>query len=149
MRKAFTLIELLIVIALIGVLSTIIAISYPNYIKRTRDAQRKSDLKQYQIALENYAGKVNNNGLYPANYTSATRISTTICGVLVITSCPEDPLYVSDNSIYYKYISDAVGLGYIIWAKLEVPSVATYWVACGNGKTGESTSTPPYAACPL
>ena len=53
-KKAFTLIELLIVIAIIGMLSTLFVPNFMGARERARDAQRKSDLKQIQKALEMY-----------------------------------------------------------------------------------------------
>ena len=54
-KKGFTLIELLIVISIIGILVTIVSASFVTSQKQARDVQRKSDLKQYQNALENFA----------------------------------------------------------------------------------------------
>src|SRR3990172_7752639 len=54
MNKGFTLLEILVVISIIGMLA---ALSLPNFMStraRARDAQRKSDLKQIQKALELY-----------------------------------------------------------------------------------------------
>ena len=51
-KKGFTLIELLIVIAIIGLLSTLAIISMSGARAKARDAQRLSDLKQIQTALE-------------------------------------------------------------------------------------------------
>jgi len=131
MRRAFTLIELLIVIAIIGILSSIVAVSYPNYTKRARDTQRKSDLKQYQVALEISANK--NNSIYPL--TASGRLSS------VITGGPEDPKYAADATYFYKYLSDASGLNYVVWAKLEKPvTTGNSWISCSNGKIGESAT---------
>jgi prepilin-type N-terminal cleavage/methylation domain-containing protein len=52
--KGFTLIELLVVISIIGVLSGMTAFNFQQARERTRDVQRKSDLKQLQNASEIY-----------------------------------------------------------------------------------------------
>lgn len=51
-KPAFTLLELIIVIALIGIISSIGFYSYQGSQKKARDAQRKSDLQQVKKALE-------------------------------------------------------------------------------------------------
>lgn len=51
---AFTLIELLIVIAIIGVLATLIVANFNAARERARDATRKSDLRNIQTALRVY-----------------------------------------------------------------------------------------------
>src|SRR5665811_571900 len=62
MKKGFTLIELLIVVAIIGVLATLLMSNFVGVRQRGRDAERKSDLRQMQSALEMYRA---DNGLYP------------------------------------------------------------------------------------
>ena len=52
--KGFTLIELLIVIAIIGILSSLGLSAYTQVQARARDSQRKTDLQQIRIALEVY-----------------------------------------------------------------------------------------------
>jgi general secretion pathway protein G len=61
-NKGFTLIELLIVIAIIGVLSTLLMANFIGVRQRARDAQRKSDIRQIQAALEIYRS---DSGAYP------------------------------------------------------------------------------------
>ncbi len=53
-QKGFTLIELLIVIAIIGLLASIILVSFPNATRGARDAKRKHAIHQIQTALEVY-----------------------------------------------------------------------------------------------
>jgi len=61
-QKGFTLIELLIVIAIIGLLSSILAAALSNARKSARDTQRQANVKQLMAALELY---YNDNNAYP------------------------------------------------------------------------------------
>ena len=53
-EKGFTLIELLVVISIIGVLAGLASFNFQQARERSRDVQRKSDLKHIQNALEVY-----------------------------------------------------------------------------------------------
>jgi len=72
--KAFTLIELLIVIVIIGILAVALIPRLTGLQARARDTVRMADLKQIQTALEFYASE--NNGQYPT--TSNQRFSVCI-----------------------------------------------------------------------
>lgn len=72
-NRAFTLIELLIVISVIGILSAIIIASLNNARARARDAKRMVDLKNIQTALEMYYME---HGKYP----SSNGVGSTSCG---------------------------------------------------------------------
>jgi prepilin-type N-terminal cleavage/methylation domain-containing protein len=61
--RGFTLLELLIVIALIGILVSVGTASYSSAQFKARNSRRKQDMKAVQSALEQYYG-VNNE--YPA-----------------------------------------------------------------------------------
>lgn len=50
----FTLIELLVVIGIIGILTGLATVNFQQARLRTRDVQRKNDIKQIQQALELY-----------------------------------------------------------------------------------------------
>lgn len=67
-KEGFTLIELLIVIAIIGILATFLMVNFLNVQQKARDAQRKSDVRQIQSALELYRA---DQGAYPATLYSA------------------------------------------------------------------------------
>lgn len=56
----FTLIELLIVIAIIGILSSLLMVNFIGIRQRGRDTQRKSNLRQVQSALELYRSDQSN-----------------------------------------------------------------------------------------
>ena len=52
--KGFTLVELLVVVAIIGILATVVVISYSGAQKKARDAKVTSDISAVQQALELY-----------------------------------------------------------------------------------------------
>lgn len=151
--RAFTLIELLVVISIIGILAAMITFSFTSSQRQARDANRKSDLGQYRSALEAYANK--NNGLYPTYTTRTDPSSDAFCTLLGQgTTCPDDPKNNSEDEYFYSYISNGVGASpsatdYVLWVKLEGIQTTTYWVTCSNGKSGQATSAPTSATCPI
>lgn len=63
----FTIIEVLVVAAIIGILAAIIFANFDTARKQSRDKVRKSDLKQLQLSMELYKSQ---NGSYPASISS-------------------------------------------------------------------------------
>lgn len=156
MKKGFTLVELLVVISIIGVLASLVLVSFTGSQKQARDTQRKSDLKQYQTSLENFANI--NGGLYPSRPdASGVSASGVLCADLGETGCSADPRQNQDSSFSYKYQSDGSGAGvanattYVLWGKIE--NVDQYWVLCSEGKVGgidiTAWSDPADGNCPL
>lgn len=105
--KAFTIIELLIVCAIIAILAAIIVMNFDRSKERTRDAQRKSDLIRVAGALESY--KVDAklyllSGTITAGVPALKSVSlmSELTAGNYISSLPTDPL----NQTPYKYASD-------------------------------------------
>ena len=67
---AFTLVELLVVITILGILAAITASVGANYQRQARDAIRKRDLRDVQIALKMY---YDNKGHYPRQNIQGVR----------------------------------------------------------------------------
>jgi prepilin-type N-terminal cleavage/methylation domain-containing protein len=137
--RGFTLIELLIVVAILGVLTTLFVTTFPSATRRARDSRRQNDMRQYQTALEKYANR--NNGSY---YNSSGTINpSTACNTLLgQANCPNDP-----GTYTYQY--NGTTSAYVLWSRLEAISPTTYFVACSNGKVGNSTTVPSSSTCPL
>lgn len=138
-KHGFTLIELLVVISIIGILASLALASYSGTQKQARDNQRKSDLNQYRIALENYANI--NNGSYPV--MSYPNPVGNICDPFLapdfISFCIDDPL--SDRDYYYQ----SNGEKYVIYADLERGG---FWYICSSGKSAMKESDPNLNDCP-
>lgn len=70
-QPAFTLVELLIVIAILGVLSSFSVLALVGHQKKARDSQRKNDLQQVKRALEAVKADCKNAAFY-TQITGAT-----------------------------------------------------------------------------
>lgn len=103
-NKAFTLIELLIAMAIMGILATVGLVSFRTAQMRGRDTERKSDLKQISNALELYYSDYGE--YYPSNLPWGSEFKDAK-GTTYIKIVPEDPgpgTYIYDFSpLHNKY----------------------------------------------
>ena len=101
--KGFTLIELMIVIAILGILAAMIMGNFFNSLKKGRDAQRKADLSNIQKAVEMYYEDKN---AYPLSLTFGNKLcETDTCasgGKIYMQKLPNDPI----SNYHYDYNSD-------------------------------------------
>src|SRR3989344_5858351 len=89
-RSGFTLIEILIVIAIISILSSVAIVGLPKIGGKGRDARRVSGMRQVQTALELYFTK---NGNYP-NVSTWTALNNELIDPtrgVGISGIPNDP----------------------------------------------------------
>jgi type II secretion system protein G len=109
-KKGFTIIELIVSIVIIGILVTIMIVSYSGIQQRSRDSQRASDVTKIKIALEKYHA---DKGQYPA-VCSADEVdcpADSLASALVTTyiaSIPHDPRNAFDSATDYRYIRGSV-----------------------------------------
>lgn len=61
-KSGLTMIELLVVVAILGVLMIVLIFSFLRQLEKSRDATRKSDLEKIKVSFEEY---YNDNGCYP------------------------------------------------------------------------------------
>lgn len=135
-KLGFTLIELLVVIAIIGILASVVLASLSDARGVARDAKRKSDLHQVQIAMEGYFNKygtyiVANSGWYNGGqgwfgYEDGGAYTTAVSRALynegyLVEPLIDDPLAVPTIPYYMIYVAPG-GKEYSISTTLENPT---------------------------
>jgi len=135
-NPGFTLVELLVVMAILAILSTVALGQFTNSQKKARDTQRKSDLDNVARALEMY---YNDNKTYPASSEGKIAVDggATIIDwttpfqqdvgsetIVYMKKLPCDP----DRNWNYCYWSD--GGGFKLYAKLENDKDFNYCLLC-------------------
>jgi len=164
-RQGFTLVELLIVMAVIGGISGIFMTSFPATQKRSRDTARINDLRQYQASLENYTNKNDESfGFYPSRNDTGVQADTALCADIGLDNCAADPkdgqnICTREESglCRYFYQSDGSGSGnvdasiYYLYARLEQPEStgSPYAVVCSNGHSGVADHLTTNGQCPI
>ncbi len=131
--KGFTLIEMLVVVAVIGLLASLILVGLSDFRTRGRDTRRIADIKEVQNGLEVYYMK---NGAYPTG--TGWSVLENALRTAGINQIPNDPT--APTRTYY-YGSD--GQHYVIGVGIEDPASnkalldkdvdgTKYQVSCGT-----------------
>jgi prepilin-type N-terminal cleavage/methylation domain-containing protein len=117
-KKGFTLIEILVAVAIIAILATIGFTIYATAEKNARDSKRKEDLRELASGIEVYH-QTNNN--YPPHSGTLSSTDTsnwpTFLGASYINKMPLDPI--NNATYFYRYISNVSGSQYDLCGKLE------------------------------
>ncbi len=97
-QKGFTLVELLIVIIIIGILATLVIVTFTGVQAKARDSQRQTDIGAVDSHLEAFFAET---GYYPSykDLTTATFLSGSLKGL--------DPQSLVDPKITDNTLSDA------------------------------------------
>jgi len=124
----FTLIELLVVISILAILITLGLTSFASAQKKSRDAKRKADLRDYKNALEQYYSVC--GMVYPTpasdSYEPIICWSPTTIGML--DPLPYDPRS-GDPYLCPTPVTDNCNeFGYVLCAQLESESPSEYCV---------------------
>ncbi len=129
MKRAFSLIELLVVVAIMGILAAIVFPNMSGSRAKARDAQRVSDLAQIQFAIALYYDRC---GVFPAGgeLLSLTQNNYGACpsGVTFgtfISAIPTPPTGTTQTVYDYATMgANGAPTGYVLHAKLEAPNAA-------------------------
>lgn len=163
-RAGFTIVEVLIVIAVISILATMVVVAYNTIRSSASTLQRISDLESVDAQLQRYALK--NNGSYPAttanttaNWTSVDVETDVNCWngsaleewVPGLSELPQSipntgsAAGVSGNAGCYLYASNGEEYVLSAWNMLDEPSDETkFYRRLGFRKFQTSTSTQFY-----
>jgi type II secretion system protein G len=123
--RGFTLIELLVVIAIIGILSAVVLASLNTARAKARDAQRISNIKSLETAMELY---YTDHGTYPEDGTANTQHAIAeLASYLTpkyISTIPDDPLKGTSFQFAFQYVwgGTPAGSGYAFRVYLESSS---------------------------
>jgi general secretion pathway protein G len=156
-RKGFTLIEILIVVAIIAILASIVLVGLGPTQALGRDSRRVSDLAEVQNGLELYYSA---NGGYPVGQTSWGKLTTTLEGAGVgVNAVPDDP----SSGVDYVYsgtsASPTYATTYVLqagmesskdgfWASYNPPSAADLALLAKSNTTGGTIPTCGSAGVP-
>ncbi|RJR12897.1 prepilin-type N-terminal cleavage/methylation domain-containing protein [Candidatus Parcubacteria bacterium] len=129
-KRGFTIIELLVVVTIIGLLSSIVIASLTTVRIRARDTRRMEDISTLQKALTLYA----TNGAFPVQTTEGPLLSGSGAGAALIAegalpAIPQDPL---SPTYEYEYVTNASGGTYTITFCLETNTIPNYSQGCTN-----------------
>ncbi len=99
-QKGFTLIEMLVVIAIVGLLSSVVVVGLGGAREKARDARRIADIRQIQNALE-------------VEYLNATGYKGTLAELTANVQLTDS------QGVDYPYATTDSGFGYELGACLE------------------------------
>lgn len=130
----FTLIELMIVIAIVGLISAAAMVGLGNVRSKQRDTRRVANITELQKGLQLYIAQVGNYPTQAGCVDGSDTVSTELAakGLIAANAKLVDPLYPSDAAKCYFY--DGNGSKYKLRYTLESNSAA--------GEAGDHTIEP-------
>jgi len=145
-KRAFTLIETVVVIAIIAILSTIILVAANLAITKARDAKRKAEIAQYgRLISESCFLPEAGEGEYDlADLIPEIRIKNPQYSEF-LSNIPKDPKAGTDTKSFYVYIVSGDGKRCALYANLENKSekvtLSSLSIPTAGGGTGVLEST--------
>lgn len=127
-EKGFTLVEMMVVVAIIAILAGAFLIGLRGFRSSAYDARRLSDLQKVQGYIELYYNK---NGTYP-DANSWTTLEGLLTSSVGIKSIPHDP---QSSHSDYKYDHSTDLQSYMVEAELSDPKNKIF--------TGDYENNPP------
>ena len=156
-KRGFTLIELMVTVAIVALLTSIIMVSFSTARGKSRDGKRVSDVGQIQIALELFYDRCKQYPATVANPTSGITAATCPSGVNLSTFISQIPAPSSGSYTYAVNASPATD--YVLMTTLENYSevlkddldgsfVYSTTVDCGTANNGQGNAERNYCVGP-
>ncbi len=142
-KKGFTLIEVLVVVLIVGILTSIALPNYRRSVERARVAEVHTLLRAIADSCERLAwenGKSSCGVAVSDGVAKFNKLDITIKGTYASTTYPNDTL-ITEN-FRYQMVSSGVVFARAIkgaYTGAEIALLPIGQFACANGETGEST----------
>ncbi len=99
-KKGFTLVEIIVVVFIIGVITSFVVVSFSNPRQKSRDIKRISDITQLQMALNSY---YQFEGTYPESLVAGQSLVGSSTEIVFIQNIPQNPAYPDEDCVFDEY----------------------------------------------
>jgi len=134
----FTLIELLVVIAIIGILASIVLVSFPSATKKANDSRVEAAMSQMRVLMTSYQST---NGSYTGFSCTAPTDMVNLCAD--VAAKDYDKTYPGTTML--KIAAD--GSAMCTFARLNAKDGATWYCVDSAGKAGVTANSPATSDC--